>query len=408
MARRNEEDPDRERHERGVFERPKRSGIWWVRYHDEVGREHRERVGPKGLATKVYQKRKTEIAERRFFPEAIRRREVAVGEMIDDYLARVKDKLRSYKECVRAGASWKRALRGKTLRQVLPGDIERYVASRVRAVAPATINRELAFLKRLYHVAMNDGLIDTNPVKRVKFFKENNRRVRWLSAAEEKRLRKAIGEKRWPVVAFALQTGFRRSNQFALRWTDVNFDAGIVTARNPKSGEDYAVPMTDTLRALLRAYPSRLKSEWVFVNAVGTGPIDAQNFRNQVFLPALTKAKIEAFRWHDLRHTFGSRLAMAGVDLVTIQQLMGHKTLEMTLRYAHLSPEHRLHAIRRLDPATGTTTGTKGRARNGKKKAVGEVRASAGKSQRARGESNTQPTDSKRLPSGIQDFDLSG
>ncbi len=229
----------------------------------------------------------------------------------------------------------------------------------------------------------------------MKFFKENNRRVRWLTEAEEKRLRKAIGAKRWPVVEFALQTGFRRSNQFGLRWTDVNFDAGLVTARSPKSGDDYAVPMTATLRALLRSFPSRLKSEWVFVNAVGTGPIDAQNFRNQVFLPALTKAKIEGFRWHDLRHTFGSRLAMAGVDLVTIQQLMGHKTLEMTLRYAHLSPEHRLTAIRRLDPPTGTTTGTKGRDRPARKKAVGKVPGAAGKSQCARGESNTQPTDSK-------------
>lgn len=395
MGKRNQENPDRERHARGVFERPSGSGIWWVRYHDEDGREHRERVGPKGLAAKVYQKRKTEVAERRFFPEAIRRREVGVGEMIDDYLGRVKDKLRSYKECARAGASWKKVLRGKTLRQVLPGDIERYVASRVRAVAPATINRELAFLKRLYNVAINDGLIDTNPVKRVKFFKENNRRVRWLSDEEEKRLRKAIGAKRWPVVAFALQTGFRRSNQFALRWTEVNFEAGIVTARNPKSGEDYAVPMTETLRTLLRDFPSRLKSAWVFVNAVGTGPIDAQNFRNQVFLPALTKAKIDGFRWHDLRHTFGSRLAMAGVDLVTIQQLMGHKTLEMTLRYAHLSPEHRLNAIRRLDRRTGTRTGTSQRTRVRKKRAGGEVVVSPGKSQCARRELNPQPTDSK-------------
>ena len=284
MGKRNQENPDRERHARGVFERPSGSGIWWVRYHDEDGREHRERVGPKGLAAKVYQKRKTEVAERRFFPEAIRRREVAVGEMIDDYLARVKDS----SGATRIGAGGgvlEKVLRGKTLRQVLPGDIERYVASRVRAVAPATINRELAFLKRLYNVAINDGLIDTNPVKRVKFFKENNRRVRWLSDEEEKRLRKAIGTKRWPVVAFALHTGFRRANQFALRWTDVNFDAGIVTARNPKGGEDYAVPMTETLRTLLRDFPSRLKSEWVFVNAVGTGPIDAQNFRNRCSCP---------------------------------------------------------------------------------------------------------------------------
>ena len=88
-------------------------------------------------------------------------------------------------------------------------------------------------------------------------------------------------------------------------------------------------------------------------------PLDARNYMHRVFMPALKQAKIEGFRWHDLRHTFASRLVMAGVDLRTVQELLGHKTMAMTMRYSHLSPQHQLDAVKRLDAKpTGTTTGT--------------------------------------------------
>jgi integrase len=140
---------------------------------------------------------------------------------------------------------------------------------------------------------------------------------------------------------------------------DVNFDAGTIRARDPKGGRGYHVPMNDELRTLLRALPSRLRSPWVFPSETGTTPLNSQNFINRVFRPALRRAGIDDFSWHDLRHTFASRLAMAGVDLKTIQELMGHQTLAMTLRYAHLSPAHKLDAVQRLQrDSTGTTTGT--------------------------------------------------
>ena len=109
--------------------------------------------------------------------------------------------------------------------------------------------------------------------------------------------------------------------------------------------------MNDTVRELLRALPSRLKSDWVFPSDTGRTPLDGQNFVNRVFLKALRKARVEDFSWHCLRHTFASRLVMAGVDLRTVQELLGHKTLAMTLRYSHLSPGHQLDAVRRLNAA---------------------------------------------------------
>ena len=117
--------------------------------------------------------------------------------------------------------------------------------------------------------------------------------------------------------------------------------------------------MNDELRALLRALPSRLRHSWVFPSETGDTPLDSQNFINRAFRPALEAARITNFSWHDLRHTFASRLAMAGVDLRTIQELLGHRTLAMTMRYAHLSPAHKLDAVNQLvRPKSGTPTGT--------------------------------------------------
>ena len=143
---------------RGVFERPKGSGVWWVCYFDENGRRHREKVGPKGLALKVYQKRKNEVQERRFFPERIRRRDVLLADFFKDYLGRVKGRLRCYREYERYAKRLTAAFPGRTLRQLLPGDIDRYVAKRVQDVSPATVNRDLQFLKHVFYVAMKDGL----------------------------------------------------------------------------------------------------------------------------------------------------------------------------------------------------------------------------------------------------------
>ena len=97
----------------------------------------------------------------------------------------------------------------------------------------------------------------------------------------------------------------------------------------------------------LRALPSRLKSAWVFPSETGETPLDGQNFVNRVFVKALTKAKIEDFSWHCLRHTFASRLVMAGVALA------------MTLRYSHLSPGHQLDAVQRLNAAAAPLSDTR-------------------------------------------------
>ena len=141
------------------------------------------------------------------------------------------------------------------------------------------------------------------------------------------------------MINVALHTGLRRGELFALKWNTVDFNTALITIPRTKSGETRRVPMNGSVAETLRNLPGRMRNEYVFTSKAGT-PLNPQNFINRVFGPALRRGGISYFRWHDLRHTFASRLVMAGVDLRTVQELLGHKTIAMTLRYSHLSPRH--------------------------------------------------------------------
>ena len=217
--------------------------------------------------------------------EKIRRRD----ELLKDFLAtflqdHVEGRLRNAVHYARYAQRWAGALGNRPLRQILPEDVARYVRQRQQdGMAPATINRELAFLRRVFNVALGDQLADTNPVRAVKLFKENNQRIRCLTDEEEGHLRTAIGEEHWPKVAVPLHTGFRRMNCFRLRWAeDLNFEPGTVRAHQPKGGMDYFVPMNDELRAIVRALLSRLRSPYAFPSQSENTALNSQNFINRV------------------------------------------------------------------------------------------------------------------------------
>lgn len=355
--------------QRGVFERPKDSGVWWIRYFVH-GRECREKVGAKSAAVARYQQRKVEAREGRLPSRAT----IPYGasgcfdDFVREFLENERLRLRAYEEYKRHGSVWIERFGSRALRNILPLDIQTWATRRRQEVAPATVNRELSFLRRIFNVAIANGLVEKNPVKQINFYREPSGRVRWLTDEEEARLRQEIGEKRWPLVAFAVHTGLRQAEQFGLRWKDVDLQNAVLTIPRSKHGGVRHVPLGETALAILREAPSRLHSTYVFPSATGETPLNATNFRQRVFEPAIRRAGIADFRWHDLRHTFASRLVMRGADLRTVQELLGHKTLTMTLRYAHLAPAHLQSAVRLLDSPgelrneerTGTKTGTSG------------------------------------------------
>lgn len=374
--------------ERGMFERPKGSGVWWVRYHDETGREHREKAGPKALARQLYQKRKTEIRERRFFPEQQPDWDPPFAERIADYLARRQSTRRDQEGAARYGRYWREApeTAGKTMRQLSTEDFERYRERRRKesavgakrkrgAASAATLNRELGFARAVFN-DFREALEDrkqapiANPVRSRLFAAEPPGRTRYLTEDEEQRLCAELPDfAERAAVRVAIHTGLDRAAQFGLRWSDVDLVTRTIHTVRRKGRRKGATPVNvrinDELLGIFQALPSRCTSEWVFPDSSGTAPLDGREFDRLVFRPALERAEVRGFRWKDLRHTFATRLRMHSVDLKSIGELMGHTTTRMTERYAHAAPDHLLETVQRIsrDPRpveapTGTATGT--------------------------------------------------
>ena len=149
---------------------------------------------------------------------------------------------------------------------------------------------------------------------------------------------------------------------FHLTWQDVDFKLGVIRVLQTKNGERREIPMTNTLRATLQHLPRRLSSDYVFPGKTGHGLVDIR----KRFHRALQEAGIEGFVFHDLRHTFASHLVMAGVDLMTVKEFLGHKDIKMTLRYAHLAPDYKRAAITQLDTYMDT------RRSDGERRASGQ------------------------------------
>lgn len=309
--------------DRGIFEKVKGSGAWWIRYCDSTGQEHREKVGPKSLAKARYEQRKTEIRQEKFDPEEVarRRRKTLLTDAVLDHLAEVRVRKRTWREDERYGKLWTAFFAGKTLEEIRPADIERWRRERMAeepAPKPATLNRPLAFLKTLFNRVIKNGLVEKNPVTHVKLLRENNRRVRFLTHEEEERLRDEMTPEDFELVEFAIHTGLRRGEQFGLRWENVDLVNEVLTIPQSKHGEKRHVQLNDRALEILRGLRSRLKSEWVFLSRRGAGPIDPHNLLNRVFYPALAEAGIGDFHWHDLRHNAEStvmlsRIARAGI-----------------------------------------------------------------------------------------------
>lgn len=251
---------------------------------------------------------------------------------------------------------------------------------------PATVNRLLATLKHMFTKAVEWEMVEEATLKRIgkaKFLEENNRRLRYLSKEECQELIKACDAHLRPIVIAGLNTGMRKSEILNLVWDRVDLRNGFILLDQTKNGERREIPINSTLRETLtelfqgtKERPRRIDVPYVFydpANGKGEQPeteIFPYKDVKRSFHSACKRAKIRDFRFHDLRHTFASHLVMAGVDLTTVKELLGHKQLTMTLRYAHLAPSHKVKAVDILD----TTLNEKSTAQLVHKKEVaGEI-----------------------------------
>ncbi len=344
-------------------------GDWWIRWaclHDHL---HRAQVGPKSLATQEVQRKRLERPCPRHQRRPVR---YLLADVIREYLVAAKVGKRSFRDDERYGKAWTERLGGRSLEEVTPADLEKIRAERLASrrrraknddkkkaplpLAAATVNREYAFLKHVFNVAIRDGKTERNPVAKLKMLREPSGRVRYLSDEEEKALRgKFTSDEGRDRLQVLLQTGLRKSEFLGLRWKDLDFKAGVLTIPLSKHGEARHVPMTSAVRTILARRPRSLDATaLVFPNSLGNTDF---HWAEKDFPEAVAGAEIKDFRLHDTRHTFASRLAMEGVDLLTLKELGGWKTLSMVQRYAHLSPGHQRQAIERLvtrQPVTKT------------------------------------------------------
>jgi integrase len=239
-----------------------------------------------------------------------------------------------------------------------------------REWAATTRNRWQATFSLIFRVGLDNEKIERNPAARIRKKTEGGGRVRFLSDPEEKRLRAAI-DRRFaeflPHFLLYIHTGMRMSEQYGLRWNQVDFERRqlhLIQIRT-KNGDSRTIPLNavalNALRELIVG-KTRLRNDPVFPS-VRTG--DSLQGSRGWFSTALEEAKIQEYTWHCNRHTFASRLVMAGVDLRTVEELLGHRTLQMVMRYSHLAPVHQASAVDRLVPgesrmATKSATGKSG------------------------------------------------
>lgn len=335
----------------------RRGKVWWICYKGLDGKITRETTGQTDLqeATKKLNERRMEVQKGE---EPILKKEsnMRFTEFVGHY-AEWAQRQRSFHSKLGFLDQLLTAFGNIELRQFNTLMIERFQTERQNiGNKPATVNRLIATLKHCFTKANDWELVSEAVLKRVrkvKMLPENNRRLRYLTREEITKLVDNCNAEIKPIILTALNTGMRRTEILSFRWDKVDLENGFILLEVTKNGDRREIPINQTLRATLeelfrgtKARPRRLDIPWVFHSpATGKKYLDIK----ASFKKALKKTGIRDFVFHDLRHCFASQLVMAGVDLTTIKELLGHKTLSMTLRYAHLAPSHKVKAVDILD-----------------------------------------------------------
>ncbi len=249
-----------------------------------------------------------------------------------------------------------RFFRGKRLSDVTPESTARYIAERRKKVSSASVNRELSCLKCVLNRAVEWERLETNPIVRVRKFKEPEPKDRILAGEELGRLLQACASHLKPILITALCTGMRRSEILSLKWGQVDLDKRMIRVERTKSGKARVIPINSVLlEELTRLKQANGKSGYVFLDPTNERPM--KDIKT-AFRSACARAKknpddekdpgIVGLRFHDLRHNAASKMVEAGIDLVTVSKILGHASIQTTMRYAHPTPENMRRAVETL------------------------------------------------------------
>ncbi len=340
----------------GIVEEPKGSGRYYVRvYH--AGRRYKRRAASKAHAREVREEIRVAIRKGEWPPKP-----KAKAVLFDDLLeAYRREKAREGKAVMDGNIGFTRLLDrfgGRRADSLATREVKEWRDELLKGHTPATVNRHLTILRAILRMGIRDRRLDPSALPDFEPLDENNERVRYLTGDEERRLTDTLPQSLRPLITVAIHTGMRRGELLNLTWDDVDLVGSSVFVRRSKSGEGRRIPMSPTVRRMLSAL-SQARRERMHSSVIRQSEAERRVFTaprggflrnlNRVWYRAIKRAGLEGLHFHDLRHTFASRLAMSGVDLFRVQTLMGHKSSRMTVRYAHLSPEHLRAAVATLD-----------------------------------------------------------
>jgi integrase len=354
----------------GVYEHNEGSGIWYVRYRVR-GKLVRKMIGTRQEAIDYRDKVRhirasgdgvvpvTAAEPARTTEEArTEAHGVLFGELCDGLLKHIKKNPLEYKDQRNPPqriAAIKKQFGHRQAASIKPYEISDWLSS--LDLAPATRNRYKAVVSAIFKYGKERDKVQINPARDVKQSRVSNGVIRFLTPAEEDRLRAVLqsdvdecGPKnerlkihllhRIHELTVGLGTGMRKGEQYGLLWPDVNFERREIIARDTKNGTSRIVPMIDDVYAAMKALkkmplPRKRRSK----DRPNDTPVDAVfsiGDNKKWWSSAMRRAKIKNFRWHDLRHSFCSRLAQSGASLKVIQEAAGHKTIQMAARYSHM------------------------------------------------------------------------
>lgn len=332
--------------------------IYWIEFYVE-GKKRRERIGPnKALAENVLHKRLVERAEGKLLDKKKMSKD-KFSDLVKQYREWSKVNNKSYEVNKKYYIDKVNDHFGSMLLQKITSwDVEKFKSERSKETGKYQVNRELATLKHVFSKAIEWGKLQINPAKGIKKFKESRGRVRFLMPDEFQKLYEQLPYPLNNISKVAVLSSLRKDNILSLKWSFIDSHNQLLNIPETKNSEPLKIPMSQALIDLLNSIPRHPESEYVFYKPDGSR---YQNIDFDQFKEASKRAGIdEGFHLHDLRHTAASHLVMSGVDLATVKEILSHKDISMTMRYAHLAPDHKRKAMENLGAifSIGTSVGT--------------------------------------------------
>jgi len=335
---------------RGIF---LRNRTYWIRYAGLDGKmiyESSRSTKFKDAETLLIQRKQT-IKEGKQ-PETKSIGNYTFSELAEKYLSWVQGRQRAYRTKFYIIGRLLNTFGNLPLRKFSTAIVEQLQTDLMsRGLKNSSCNKTLNIIKHMFNKAVEWDMAEVEVLKRVrkvKLLQDNSKRLRYLSKEECQVLINACDPHVKPIVVTALNTGMRRGEVLGLKWDNIDLRHGFILLDITKNGEKREIPINKTLEALFldKNLIRRLDIPFVFYDSLTGKPY--KNVKRS-FYTACKRVGIRDFHFHDLRHTFASHLVMAGVDITTVKELLGHKDIKMTLRYAHLAPSHKVKAVDILD-----------------------------------------------------------